>query len=45
MDRVVNTRMELPAMFDIQETKLILVSDSYLGFDQEYSLGHLAKGV
>uniref|UniRef100_A0A0E0KAG9 RNA helicase n=1 Tax=Oryza punctata TaxID=4537 RepID=A0A0E0KAG9_ORYPU len=44
MDRVVNTRMELPEMFDIQETKLILVSDSYLGFDQEYSLGHLAKG-
>lgn len=44
-DRVVNTRMELPQMFNTQETKLILVSDCYLGFDQEYSLGHLAKGV
>jgi len=42
-DRVVNTRMELPQMFNIQETKLILVSDSYLGFDQEYSLEHLTK--
>ncbi|KAG8095955.1 hypothetical protein GUJ93_ZPchr0013g34060 [Zizania palustris] len=46
VDRVVNTRMELPQMFNIQETKLILVSDCYLGFDQEYSLGHhRAKGV
>ncbi|CAN6285195.1 unnamed protein product [Urochloa humidicola] len=42
-DRVVNTRMELPQMFNIQETKLILVSDSYLGFDQEYSLEHVIK--
>ncbi|KAG2542539.1 hypothetical protein PVAP13_9NG644400 [Panicum virgatum] len=42
-DRVVNTRMELPQMFNVQETKLILVSDSYLGFDQEYSLEHLTK--
>nr|CAB3501610.1 unnamed protein product [Digitaria exilis] len=43
-DRVVNTRMELPQLFNIQETKLILVSDSYLGFDQEYSLEHLTQG-
>ncbi|KAK3147995.1 hypothetical protein QOZ80_3BG0289310 [Eleusine coracana subsp. coracana] len=43
-DRVVNTRMELPQMFNIQETKLFLVSDCYLGFDLEYSLEHLTKG-
>ncbi|CAD6202628.1 unnamed protein product [Miscanthus lutarioriparius] len=43
-DRVINTRMELPQMFDVQETKLILVSDCYLGFDLEYSLEHLTKG-
>ncbi|OQU93017.1 hypothetical protein SORBI_3001G457800 [Sorghum bicolor] len=43
-DRVVNTRMELPQMFDAQETKLILVSDCYLGFDLEYYLEHLTKG-
>ncbi|CAL4929780.1 unnamed protein product [Urochloa decumbens] len=42
-DRVVNTRMELPRMFNIQETKLLLVSDSYLGFDKEYSLEHVIK--
>ncbi|KAK3150861.1 hypothetical protein QOZ80_3AG0238710 [Eleusine coracana subsp. coracana] len=43
-DRVVNTRMELPQMFNIQETKLFLVSDCYLDFDLEYSLEHLTKG-
>ncbi|VAI08395.1 unnamed protein product [Triticum turgidum subsp. durum] len=42
-DRVLNTRMELPPMLNIQEAKLIVVSDCYLGFDQEVSLGHLAK--
>ncbi|PWZ04811.1 DExH-box ATP-dependent RNA helicase DExH14 [Zea mays] len=43
-DRVINTRMELPQTFNVQETKLILVSDCYLGFDLEYSLEHLTKG-
>ncbi|TVU47944.1 hypothetical protein EJB05_07562, partial [Eragrostis curvula] len=43
-DRVVNTRMELPQVFNIQETKLFLVSDCYIGFDLEYSLEHLTKG-
>ncbi|KAM3230160.1 hypothetical protein ACQJBY_060762 [Aegilops geniculata] len=42
-DRVLNTRMELPPMLNMQEAKLIVVSDCYLGFDQEVSLGHLAK--
>ncbi|KAM3314918.1 hypothetical protein ACQJBY_033591 [Aegilops geniculata] len=42
-DRVLNTRMELPPVLNIQEAKLIVVSDCYLGFDQEVSLRHLAK--
>ncbi|KAJ3673847.1 hypothetical protein LUZ60_005839 [Juncus effusus] len=36
------TQIELPKTpFDIQETKLVLVSDCYLGFEQEYSLTNL----
>ncbi|KAG1341965.1 putative DExH-box ATP-dependent RNA helicase DExH14 [Cocos nucifera] len=34
------TRMELPpTVINLQETKLILVSDCYLGLEQEYSIG------
>jgi activating signal cointegrator complex subunit 3 len=38
------TRMELPPnITSFQDTKLILVSDCYLGFEQEHSIEQLAR--
>ncbi|KAM0936673.1 putative DNA helicase [Dioscorea sansibarensis] len=38
----ITTRMELPnASINLQETKLLLVSDCYLGLEQEFSIGKL----
>ncbi|KAH7652348.1 DNA helicase protein [Dioscorea alata] len=40
----ITTRMELPsANINLQETKLLLVSDCYLGLEQEFSIGNLSQ--
>ncbi|CAK9312234.1 unnamed protein product [Citrullus colocynthis] len=43
-DRLVTTMQLPPKRNDFQEMKLILVSDCYLGYEQEYSIKELING-